>query len=177
MTPKNSLLTANPPSAGASLEQFTGIAPKILLIEDNLDDVALIERAFQQILPSVKLKILGNGEEAIAYLLGQGRYSDRQQHPMPDLIFLDLQIPRKSGLEVLAWIWEQPELKPIRVVVLTGSQNSTDIQRVRELDAYYQLKPSDFGNLAAFIEMICLRWLTPGPSTRRKTCIPDRARL
>ncbi len=153
------------------------MTPRILLIEDNSDDAALIERAFRKVLPTVKLKVLGNGEEAIAYLLGKGGYADRQQHPMPDIIFLDLQIPRKSGLEVLAWIWEQPDLKPIRVVVLTGSENSTDIQRVRELDAVYQLKPSDFGALAAFIEMICLRWLTSGSSTRRKTCSPDPVRL
>src|SRR5947207_1284858 len=86
---------------------------RILLIEDDLNDVALIKRAFRRVLPAAKLEVLNNGEEAIAYLLGQGIYADRERYPMPDLILLDLQIPRKSGLEVLSWIWEQPHLRPI----------------------------------------------------------------
>ena|SRR5580765_3991476 len=139
----------------------------ILLVEDNNEDITLIERAFRRVMPAVTLKVLRNGEEAIAYLLGEGEFGDRKRHPMPDLILLDLKIPRKSGLEVLAWIWEQPELEPIRVVVLTGSDNSSDIERVRELDAYYQLKPSNFGDLVTFIETICARWLRQGSSNRR----------
>lgn len=148
----------------------SALTPKILLIEDQMEDVMLIERAFRLVLPGAGLKVLHNGEEAIAYLLGQGHYGDRERYPMPDLILLDLKIPRKSGLEVLAWIWEQPQLKPIRVVVLTGSQNSSDIQRVREMDACYQLKPSNFADLTDFIELVCQRWLAPGFSNRRKTC-------
>jgi len=149
----------------------------ILLVEDDPSDVALIERAFRTVIPEVTLKVIQNGEEAIAYLLGDGDFADRKRHPLPDLILLDLKIPRKSGLEVLALIWEQPELKRIRVVVLTGSQASADVERVQELDAYYQLKPSNFGDLVAFIETVCQRWLSPGSSGRRKTYSPDQARL
>src|SRR2546426_6890491 len=136
-------LSSNDPSAQWSqseAEERSPRTPNILLIEDQMEDVTLIERAFRLVLPAARLKSLQNGEEAIAYLLGEGSYADRKRYPMPDLILLDLQIPRKSGLEVLAWIWDQPDLKPIRVIVLTGSQNSAHIQRVRELDAFYQLK-------------------------------------
>ncbi len=161
----------------AALGQIATMEPKVLLVEDSSPDVALIERAFRRVLPAVRLTVLNNGEEAIAYLLGEGAFSDRRRYPLPDLILLDLQIPRKSGLEVLAWIWEQPQLKPIRVVVLTGSQNSAHIERVHELDAYYQLKPSGFENLVSFIEMVCHRWLNPEFSNRRKTYSPDLVRL
>jgi CheY-like chemotaxis protein len=167
------------PSAGwsdSNREPKAPKAPNILLIEDQMEDVIFIERAFRLVLPAAGLKVLHNGEEAIAYLLGEGRYADRQRYPMPDLILLDLQIPRKSGLEVLAWIWDQPQLKRIRVVVLTGSQNSSHIQRVHELDAYYQLKPSNFDELTAFIQTISNRWLTPESLNRRKMCSLDLAR-
>ena len=79
-------------------EQKDRRAPNILLIEDQMEDVVLIERAFRLVLPGAGLEVLHNGEEAIAYLLGDGRYADRKNYPMPDLILLDLKLPRVSGL-------------------------------------------------------------------------------
>src|SRR5438874_1922214 len=152
MAQKLSIPSAETEAPPSNVGRIATMEPKVLLIEDSAEDIALIERAFRRVLPTVTLKVINNGEEAIAYLLGEGAFSDRRRYPMPDLILLDLQIPRKSGLEVLAWIWEQAHLKPIRVVVLTGSQNSAHLQRVHELDAYYQLKPAKFEQLAEFIE-------------------------
>ncbi len=177
MAQEVSLQGSTRPLPGLRRQNLAHIHPEILLVEDDMEDVMFIERAFRQVLPVARLNVLHQGEEAIAYLLGEGRYAERGRYPMPDLILLDLQIPRKSGLEVLAWIWEQPKLKPIRVVVLTGSQKSADIQRVREFDACYQLKPASFSELTAFLEKICHRWLNPRSSDRRKMRRADPVKL
>ena len=84
-----------------------------LLVEDNEDDVFFMQRAFQQAGVHNPLHVVRNGEEAIEYLSGQNGFSDRQEHPLPDLIFLDLKMPGVNGFEVLKWMRAQ-SVKPPR---------------------------------------------------------------
>ncbi len=96
--------------------------PIVLLVEDNADDVLLTRRAFRKANITCHIENVSDGEAAVAYLGGTGRYSDRMQYPLPCLILLDLKLPLKSGIEVLTWLRDQPGLRRIPVVVLTTSR-------------------------------------------------------
>ncbi len=113
---------------------------KFLLVEDNEDDVFFMERAFQQAGVRNPVHVVRNGEEAIEYLSGQNGFSDRREHPLPDLIFLDLKMPGMNGFEVLRWMRAQSVNIP--VAILTSSPEDIDRERARELGAEcYLLKP------------------------------------
>jgi len=107
----------------------------ILLVEDSEDDVFLMKRALKEANILNPLQIAVHGQHAIDYLAGTGKYADRVQHPLPSLIFLDLKLPFKHGLEVLKWIHEQPSLETILVIVLTSSSEERDIQQAYSLGA------------------------------------------
>jgi len=116
----------------------------ILLAEDNEDHVTLIRRAFVQARLLNPVQAVPDGLEAIAYLTGEGKYADRKQYPMPALLLLDLKMPNKDGFEVLEWLRHQPELRHLRVVVLTTSDRIFDVQRAYELGAHsFLTKPLD----------------------------------
>lgn len=132
----------------------------ILLVEDNPDDVLLIQRAFHKARLSYPLHQVGDGEEAIHYLDGKGIYANRQQHPLPGLLLLDLKLPRTSGMEVLAWLKSQPGLSQLPVVVFTSSREDTDIQRAYELGANsYLVKPVHFDDLLEMVQTLGIYWL------------------
>lgn len=132
----------------------------VLLVEDNPDDVLLIQRAFRKARLPYPLHQVGNGEEAINYLDGKGIYANRQQHPLPGLLLLDLKLPRTSGMEVLAWLKAQPGLAQLPVVVFTSSREDTDIQRAYELGANsYLVKPVSFDALLEMVQTLGLYWL------------------
>ena len=105
----------------------------LLLVEDDPDHVLLIQRALARASLVNPLKIVRDGDEAIAYLAGTGEYDDRTRFPIPSLVLLDLKLPRKSGLEVLEWIRGHEALKFLPVVVLTSSSESRDIERAYAL--------------------------------------------
>ncbi|MEP6663929.1 MAG: response regulator [Verrucomicrobiota bacterium] len=107
----------------------------ILLVEDNEDDVFLMKRALKEANIFNPLQLAVHGQHAMDYLAGDGKYADRVQHPLPSLIFLDLKLPFKHGLEVLQWIREQPALDTILVIVLTSSSEERDIQQAYRLGA------------------------------------------
>lgn len=132
----------------------------ILVVEDNPDDVLLIQRAFRKARLTQPLQQVGDGEEAINYLNGTGAYSDRQQYPLPGLLLLDLKLPRKSGLEVLAWLKKQPGLHRLPVIVFTSSREDGDIQRAYDLGANsYLVKPVNFDALLEIAHALELYWL------------------
>ncbi|MBD2082880.1 response regulator [Leptolyngbya sp. FACHB-17] len=118
--------------------------PTILFAEDNQGDVLLAKRAFRQLNKldgPYELRIVANGEEAIDYLSGQGKYVDRHRYPMPALLLLDLKMPRRSGFEVMEWIQQQIGLD-IPTVILTTSTDPKDENRAYQLGAkLYLLKP------------------------------------
>jgi CheY-like chemotaxis protein len=112
----------------------------LLLVEDNEDDVFLMRRALKEAGIKNPLQLVEDGQAAIDYLEGNGAYRDRTLFPMPALIFLDLNLPIKSGFDVLAWIRRQ-ELDTV-VVVLSASDEPDDLQRAYKLGANsYVMKP------------------------------------
>src|SRR5512142_1841788 len=93
----------------------------ILYAEDEPTDIYFLERAFKHASVPHSLKSVVDGQAAIDYLSGVGPYADRDLHPLPCLILLDINMPRKSGLGVLEWIRQQPQLKGVPVLILTSS--------------------------------------------------------
>jgi CheY-like chemotaxis protein len=117
----------------------------VLLVEDDPNDILFVERAFRNLGVSTTLRVVNDGQEAMDYLLGRGRYQDRAAFPLPALMLLDLKLPRKSGHEVLSELRGHSGLRTIPVVVLTSSQEASDIERAKELGVRgYHTKPIGF---------------------------------
>jgi len=114
----------------------------VLLVEDNPDDTFLIQHAFHSAKLSNPIQPVSDGEEAMAYLSGEGDYADRKRYPLPALVLLDLKLPRKSGFDVLAWIRQQPGLERLPVVVLTCHNEIPDINDAYDLGANFYLVKS-----------------------------------
>lgn len=132
----------------------------VLLVEDNADDVSLFERAFGRTGFPHRLETVRSGDEAIAYLSGDGVYADRQKYPLPALLLLDIKLPRKNGFEVLAWIRHHPKLAPLRVVMLTGSPRDEDVNRAYRLGANsYVSKPVAGSGLVDILSALGTHWL------------------
>jgi CheY-like chemotaxis protein len=93
----------------------------VLVVEDNLDDVELLQIAARKAPGAVAFHIVREGEQAIAYLTGEGQFADRRAHPFPDLVLLDLWLAGMNGFEVLAWIRRHPEFDALKVFVWTDS--------------------------------------------------------
>jgi CheY-like chemotaxis protein len=132
----------------------------ILLAEDREDDIILIQRAFKAGGIRYPLMVVRDGEEAIAYLSGAGRYSNRELYPIPGLFLLDLTLPVTDGFEVLRWIRSQPNLKNIPVVVLTASDRIRDVNQAYQLGAHsFLVKTLDFQDAIALAQSISDYWL------------------
>jgi CheY-like chemotaxis protein len=131
---------------------------EILLVEDNPADVRLTMEAFREGKIHNTLAVVRDGVEAIDFLRRRGKYADAVR---PDLILLDLNLPRKDGREVLLEIKEDPELRRIPVVVLTTSRAEMDIVRSYNLHANcYIVKPVDLDQFVTVIKSIESFWLT-----------------
>ena len=132
----------------------------VLLVEDNLNDIFLVKRAFKKALLQNPLQVVTDGEEALHFLSGQGKYSDRQAYPLPQLIVMDISMPLKTGFEVLEWIKKQPHaLRRIPVVIVSGSDQPSDINRAYELGANaYMVKPVDYREVERLFESITHYW-------------------
>ena len=131
----------------------------ILLVEDDSNDVLLVRRAFRKAKLNPQIEIVADGDEAIAYLTRQPPYSDRQLD-LPSLILLDLKLPRRSGLEVLEWIRQQPHLKRILVIVLTSSRENPDVAKAYDLGVNsYLVKPVAFEDLVKLMSQVHHYWL------------------
>lgn len=132
----------------------------ILLVEDDSNDILFIKRAFRRSKLENPMNIVRDGDEAVAYLSGEGDYSNRNVYPLPSMILLDLKLPRRSGLEVLEWLRQQPILKRIPVVILTSSKENIDINRAYDIGVNsYLLKPVDYNALNEMIGILNAFWL------------------
>ncbi len=119
-----------------------------------------MKRALASASVSNPLAIVRDGEEAVDYIQGTGKYSDRQSHPVPAILLLDLNMPKKSGFEVLQWIRSQKEFKSLPVIVLSTSNQEHDIRKAYELGANsYLTKPSNFDQLVQMVKMVETNWL------------------
>jgi CheY-like chemotaxis protein len=132
----------------------------VLLVEDNSTDALMIQRAFKKANLLNPVQVVDDGDKAVDYLAAQGPYADREQHPFPVLVLLDLKLPRCSGLEVLEWLKQQPTIKRLPVVVLTSSQEDADVNRAYDLGANsYLVKPVDFDSLLEMVKALGMYWV------------------
>jgi CheY-like chemotaxis protein len=131
----------------------------VLLVEDDLNDIFLVKRAFKRANLPTPLQVVTDGEEAVQYLIGEGKYTDRRAYPMPHLIVMDIKMPRKTGLEVLEWIKKDGFLKRIPVIIVSSSDQASDINRAYELGANaYMVKPVDFQEVENLFQSITHYW-------------------
>lgn len=132
----------------------------VLLIEDDNNDVLFIRRAFLRANPNVAIHVVKDGDTAVDYLSGTGQYCDRNQYPLPELILLDLKLPRRSGNEVLRWRRHQDGLKRIPVIILTSSREQQDVDLAYDLGVNsYLVKPVSFDDLSELVQTLSTYWL------------------
>lgn len=139
------------------------IAPNpltVLLVEDDSNDVFLFQRALSGCERQHSLQVVHDGEEAIAYLQGSGKYGDRRTYPLPSLTVLDLKLPRKSGLEVLEWLMKDQTLKRIPTVILSSAMQQKEINLAYDLGVNaYLVKPVGFSALQHLINRTTEYWM------------------
>ena len=140
----------------------------ILLVEDNPSDIELTKRAFAREHITNELVVAEDGQTALDYLFGTGRYAGRDLSQMPTLILLDLKLPIMDGLEVLRRIRAHERTRRLLVVILTSSKEDQDVAASYDLGANsYIRKPVDFNQFAEAIKLLGLYWLVinePPPS-------------
>ena len=131
----------------------------ILLVEDDDNDILLIQRAFQKAGLRHMLKVVRGGEQAVAYLSGNGAYSNRERFPAPFMVLLDLKMPGTDGFDVLQWIRAEPAGKRLLVVVLTSSNLQADVDRAYDLGANsYLVKPVEFSQMLNLLQRFEVYW-------------------
>jgi CheY-like chemotaxis protein len=139
--------------------------PVILLAEDDENDVFFMQRALQKAGVSSQLQVVADGQQTIDYLQGKDKFADRDQHPLPSLLLLDLKMPFMNGFDVLAWMRSQANLQELPVVVLTSSNEERDRQRAKELGARgYFVKPPTREMVAELIQFLGERSVVPTSS-------------
>ena len=131
----------------------------ILYVEDDANDVFFVIRAVRQAFADASLKIVTSGSEAIAYLSGAGKYSDRAHHPIPNLILLDLNMPGMSGADVLKWVRGTASVASIPVVILSSSGRKLDMDQTAKFGANsYMVKPASLDELIPMIQSLKNFW-------------------
>jgi CheY-like chemotaxis protein len=144
----------------------------ILLVEDSEDDVFLMQHALAAAGVTNPVCVVESGQDAVDYLAGEGRFSDRAKYPMPAIVFLDLKLPLLSGHEVLAWIRAQRQLESLVVVVLTSSAEPSDVRRSYSLGANsYLVKPLTATQILDLAKALKWPWLQradPAPAQKHE---------
>lgn len=131
----------------------------ILVVEDTEDDVFFLKRALTAAEISNPVQVVMDGQQALDYMAGKDVFADREKHPLPFLILLDLKLPYVMGLEVLQWIRERPQFKSILIAILTSSQADTDIAATTRLGGdFYLVKPATKQKLAELVKSLAVQW-------------------
>jgi CheY-like chemotaxis protein len=139
---------------------LTGEPLHILLVEDNEAHAELVIRGMRDQLVANRIHHVADGEQALDYLFNRGAYADTAKNPRPNLILLDLRLPRVDGLEVLKIIKTTPHLLRIPVVILTSSDAESDIARSYDHHANsYVVKPLDFKTFTKLMKDLGFYWL------------------
>ena len=135
-------------------------AQSVLMAEDDPNDVFLLERAFKAAEIRNSLHHVADGEEAIEYLSGRGKFADRAQFPLPGLLILDLKMPRKTGMDVLRWLRGVPGLRCLPVIIFSSSAQPLDVELAYQLGAnVFVVKPAGLAERADFARTIKTFWL------------------
>jgi CheY-like chemotaxis protein len=131
----------------------------ILMVDDSEDNLFLMRHSLQEAKCQNPLQEVNNGEEAIAYLKGEGIYFDRLKFPFPVVMLLDLNMPKGNGFDVLAWVRSQPKLKRLSIIIVTASMRDTDVERAFDLGATgFLVKPIDSKIFDAMMQCLC-NWI------------------
>jgi len=139
----------------------------VLYAEDEENDAFFLKRAFKQAQIPNQLIVVSDGQAAIDYCSGIGSFANRTQYPVPELLLLDLKMPKKTGLEVLKWIRHEPSLSALPVIILTSSMQEDDICRSYHHGANaYLVKPSDPEALQIMVKAIHDFWLKQNHPTK-----------
>ena len=133
----------------------------ILQVDDDANDVFLLQHALKKMCVANPVQVATDGQQAIDYLQGAGKFADRGRFPFPCLVLLDLKLPYVMGLDVLRWIRQQPGMRALMVIILTASGSEADIAEAYSLGANaFLTKPSEERRLEAMIKAIKDFWLT-----------------
>ena len=137
----------------------TGNKLVILLAEDDRNDAEIFTHALERSGGDANLQIMRDGEEVIDYLRGQGKFRNRRAHPFPDIILLDLKMPRVNGLELLEWLRKSPQYARIPKIMLSGSGLQADVEQAYKLEVNtYFTKPPQMEKLQALIRSLIDYW-------------------
>jgi CheY-like chemotaxis protein len=137
------------------------IDPTFLIVEDDPNDQLMLRNGFQKIGVTTRLFILNNGLEAIAYMMGEGKYSKRDLYPYPTFIITDLRMPGADGFAVLEFLKANPEWAVIPTVVISGSNDLDDIKKTYMLGASsYHVKPNTSSGLTHLLIVLYAYWMT-----------------
>jgi CheY-like chemotaxis protein len=132
----------------------------ILMADDDPDDRQLTREAFEESKLSNDLRFVEDGEELLDYLYRRGKYADPESSPRPSIILLDLNMPRRDGREALQIIRSDPQMRPIRVIIMTTSKAEEDMLRSYDLSAAsYITKPVTFERLVDVVRALGKYWL------------------
>jgi len=151
---------------------------RILVAEDELGDVYLIQRAFARAGVNVPVHFARNGQEVLDYLEGNPPFENPVEFPLPNLLLLDLNLPRLSGFEVLTWVRGKPAFSQMPVVVLSSSDRREEISKAYQLGANsYVIKPTEPTELISVVERIQNYWLGINAPPARALVGPAVSRL
>lgn len=133
----------------------------ILLVDDSKEDVELLLEAFEDDGAVERVRTVADGRQAMDYLSGAGDFSDRERYPFPDIVLLDINMPRRNGFEVVEWMRSRSDrVKTTVVVMLTTSQEPRDVKRAYHLGANsFLVKPSTFDALCGLVRDVRSYWL------------------
>ena len=141
----------------------------ILVAEDDPTDAYFFERAFRRAGLPVTLHFVRDGQEAVDYLHGKGQFADRARYPVPQLLLLDLKMPRLNGFDVLEWVRGQPGLSGVLIVIFSSSEEPRDMNRAYGLGANsYLVKPHSMAELTALVGQFKKYWLEANDGRGRK---------
>jgi len=162
-TEKGKISIASNPTNGTA----TAGSVTVLHVDDDPNDTALLQAASRKAEVGFELQNVEDGEQAIAYLEGAGKYTDRIQFRMPSLVLLDLKMPRATGFEIMKWIRQHPKLNHLPIVVLSGSELQDDIRTAYAEGANsYLVKPLGFEALVELVKSINVVWLAANSQAR-----------
>jgi len=133
----------------------------ILHVEDDSNDALLFQHACRKAGMDINLQVVSDGEEALAYLKGSEQFKNRDKHPFPTLVLLDLKLPRVNGFDVLTWMKTEQNMRRLPVIVLSSSTHQADVKRAYELGANsFLVKPVAFEALVGLAKGIDQYWIS-----------------